>query len=155
MFADKKEKKERMSIEEAFAILEDWLDFYECRLIGDDRESVKKDLWKAVQMERLSLDKETEKFKYVLKSKIQKTDGGGIEIFYLQEPIMDSKRDISKMKDRHSKGVANLQTYCIDEDGKEIPIGFLGRVKERDEITLSAIILGFFVQAVPVLTQDS
>ena len=62
---------------------------------------------------------------------------------------MSDKEESSRMKDEYSKGIVMLQGHCKLEDGGDIPAGFLGRLKDRDEITLSAIILGFFVQAVP------
>ena len=56
---------------------------------------------------------------------------------------------MTKHKDDIDTMAAMFQTYCTDSEGNEIPHGFLTRIKDRDQAIISAVILGFFVQAVP------
>lgn len=150
VFSKKEEKKKRKSEAECFKIIEDWMDFFECRLTGNDREGIKKDLWVAVQRDRLELNESNEEFKYVLIKPIQKAEGA-ISIIKMKESDMDGKEEMSRIKNEHARGISMLQKYCMDGDDNEIPAGFIGRIKDRDKITINAIILGFFVQAVPRL----
>jgi hypothetical protein len=144
-------KKEKMSQQEAFNLIQEWGDFLEVRLIEDDFEEVQKEIWKAVQMERLTFDESEEVFKYVLKKPIKDVNTGQNvhTMIHIKESTMREKKEISKVKNEHDRGVALYKTYCTDTDGKEIQIGFLERIYDRDSNIINAIILGFFVQAVP------
>ena len=62
---------------------------------------------------------------------------------------MQNKREMSKYKSDIDQAAALYKCYCTDSEGKEIEHGFLTRIYDRDSNILNAIILGFFVQAVP------
>ena len=150
IFKMKKESNEKMSQAEAFEIIQGWGDDLEVRLIDEDFEEVQKEIWQAVALERLTFDPGDEVFAYALKKPIKDKDGlDVISIIKIHETDMNSKRGMSKHKDDIDTVAAMFQAYCKDSEGKEIPHGFLTRIKDRDQIIISAVVLGFFVQAVP------
>ena len=73
----------------------------------------------------------------------------GKQISHIEEATMQDKKDMSKYKNDTDKCIAMWKAYCTDSEGEKIPEGFLGRIKDRDSNIMNAIILGFFVQAVP------
>ena len=62
---------------------------------------------------------------------------------------MEQKRDMSKHKNDIDTVAAMMMAYCTRSDDNEIEPGFLTRIKDRDMQIIQAVILGFFVQAVP------
>jgi len=149
----KKREKDKITQHKAFEILLDWYELLEIRLTPEDFGEVQKELWRVVSTERLSFDRESEIFTYVLKRPIK--DRGDGKVLYsmikMQDCDMNSKSEYQKIKDDFSRGVGMLQAFCSDSEGKEIPSGFLSRLFTADEINISAVILGFFAQAVPGL----
>jgi hypothetical protein len=146
----KKEKKV-MSQSEVFELIDKWGDELEVRLMDEDWEDVKKEIWKAVQMDRLTYDSADEKFIYVLKSPIEDRTTGQpvISMIQIRETQMCNKRGMIKQKDDIDTVAAMFAAYCTDSGGNEIQHGFLTRIYDRDQAIISAVILGFFVQAVP------
>lgn len=144
-----KEKKE-MTQDECFELIESWGEQLEVRLSPDDFEDVKFEIWKAVQKERLTFDFNEEIFRYVMKKPIRDKDGNVIiSQLKIHETIMEQKRGISKKKDDVDTMASMFSAYCKDDEMNEIPYGFLTRIADRDQSIISAVILGFFVQAVP------
>jgi hypothetical protein len=146
-----KPKKERMSQDDAFKLIKEWGDSLEVRLLEDDFEEVQKEIWKAVQMERLVFNESDETFTYVLKKPIK--DINEKEVAHSQLKIkecqMRDKKELEKYKKDFETAVATIKVYCTDMEGEEIQMGFLERLYDRDIQVLNAIILGFFVQAIP------
>jgi hypothetical protein len=147
----KKPKKEKMSQQEAFDLIQEWGDDMETRLVDEDFEAVQEEIWKAVQMERLTFDETEEVFKYVLKKPIkdQGTGQNKYNILYIAEQPLESKKGVSKFKDETDRAAALWKSYCRDSEGNEIAHGFLLRIHDRDANIINAIILGFFLEAVP------
>jgi len=144
-----KQSKEITEVE-AYEIIDGWGEDLEVRLNQEDFEAVQKEVWKAVSKERLLYDNNREIFTYVLKKPIEFLDGSGrISIIEIHESDMQSKKKMSKFKDDIDKAAALLQAHCKMQDGSEIEHGFLTRIKDRDSAIIMAVILGFFVQAVP------
>jgi len=150
MFDKSKEKKE-MSQKEAFAMLREWGDDLEVRLLDDDFHEVQKELWMAVKKERLVYDKETETFTYALKKPIidKSTGQSVISIIKIHESDMNDKRAMKKEKEDIDANANMFKAYCKTSEMEEIEHGFMTRIKDRDQLIISAVILGFFVQAVP------
>ena len=147
---DKENKKEQMTDKQAFDLIKEWGEELEVRLKDDDFESLQNEIWLAVKKERLSFDAIDESFTYVLKKPIEKKDGSGqISIIKIYESDMNSKRGMEKHKDNIDTLASMFKAYCKDSEGNPIEIGFLTRIKDRDQAIISAVILGFFVQAVP------
>lgn len=150
MFGKTENRKTEITEEKAYEIIREWGDELEVRLKDDDFESLQKELWQAVKAERLTFDNMTETFSYVLKKPIEKRDGSGsISMIKIEETDMNGKREITKHKNDIDTLAALFKAYCRDSEGNEIEIGFLTRIKDRDQAIISAVILGFFVQAVP------
>lgn len=146
----KKTKKEMMDEQSASGIIKDWSDILEVRLKGDDYEEMKDEIILAVQKERLILDIESEVFTYLLLKPIVKKDGSGqIDMVKIYEPEQNEKRNIANFKNENDKGIATISAYIVDSEGNKIEHGFLNRLKDRDINIITAVILGFFVQAVP------
>lgn len=146
-----KEKNKKMTQEEAFELIQEWGDIYEVRLIDDDFEAVQKEIWQAVVNERLTFDEGEEIFTYKLKKPIKdKSTGQDLySLIKLQETPMEEKKGVTKYKDDIDTNAAFFKSYCTDMEGNKIEHGFLTRIYDRDQHIISAIILGFFVQAVP------
>jgi hypothetical protein len=144
-------KKEKMSQQEAFDLIQEWGDMMETRLMDEDFEEIKKEIWKAVQMERLTFDESEEIFKYVLRKPIENKETGQVKysIFHISEQPMEKKKGASKAKEEVDRAAAMYKCYCRDSNGEEIAHGFLTRVYDRDQNIINAIILGFFLEAVP------
>lgn len=142
--------KTEMTEKEAYDIIREWGDELEVRLKDDDFEALQKELWLSVKSERLTFDSMTETFSYVLKKPIEKKDGSGsISMIKIEETDMNGKREITKHKNDIDTLAALFKAYCRDSEGAPIELGFLTRIKDRDQAIISAVILGFFVQAVP------
>lgn len=147
---NKENKNEKMTEAQAYEIIREWGNILEVRLKDDDFDSLQKELWLAVKNERLTFDEQSETFSYVLKNPIQKKDGSGsISMIVIEETDMNGKREITKHKNDIDTLVALFKAYCKDSEGNPIEPGFLMRIKDRDQAIISAVILGFFVQAVP------
>lgn len=145
-----KSNSEKMTEQKAYDILKQWGDMLEVRLKDEDFEDLQNELWQAVVSERLTFDSDTEAFKYVLKKPIEKKDGSGsISMIQIEETDMNGKREITRHKNDIDTAVALFKAYCKDSEGNEIQTGFIQRIKDRDQQIISAVILGFFVQAVP------
>lgn len=151
IFSMKNEKKkDKISQADAFQMIREWGDDLEVRLIDEDFEAVQKEVWQAVSTKRLEFNSADEVFTYVLKKPIQDRDGNDkISMIKIHETEMEDKRGMSKWKDDIDTMAAMFQKYCKDSEGEEIEFGFLTRIKDRDQQIISAVILGFFVQAVP------
>ena len=150
MFEKIKNTKTEITEQKAYDIIREWGDELEVRLKDDDFESLQKELWQAVKAERLTFDSMNETFSYVLKKPIEKRDGSGsISMIKIEETDMNGKREITKHKNDIDTLAALFKAYCRDSEGNEIEIGFLTRIKDRAQAIISAVILGFFVQAVP------
>ncbi len=145
-----KKNPEKLSQAEAYKIIRKWGDDMEVRLIDEDFEAVQNEIWLAVVSERLTFNQADEIFTYVLKKPIKDKDGNvHTSMIKLRETELGEKRGMTKHKDDIDTMAAMFQTYCTDSEGNEIPHGFLTRIKDRDQAIVSAVILGFFVQAVP------
>jgi hypothetical protein len=146
-----KSKKENLSEQESFDLIEKWGKELQVRLQDADFEEVKKEVWQAVSTYRLSYDNNDETFTYLLLKPIKSVDDGStvMSMIKIKESDMNKKRGMSKPKDDFDKLAAMFKAYCTDSDGKEIEVGFLSRIKDRDQMIISAVILGFFVQAIP------
>ena len=143
-------EKEKMTEQQAYDLIREWGDELEVRLKDEDFETLQKELWQAVISERLAFDRESETFVYVLKKPIEKKDGSGfISMIKIEETDMNGKREITKHKNDIDTLAALFKAYCKDSEGKQIELGFLTRIKDRDQAIISAVILGFFVQVVP------
>lgn len=150
MLKPRNNKKEKMSQQDAFDLIDDWLYDMEVRLIDQDREDVKNEIWISVQKERLSFDREKGVFTYKLNDPIKDIDGNDVHtILQIKECNLERKRGMSKKKDDIDIMAALYAAYCTTIEGDDIPIGFMTRIMDRDQNILSAVILGFFVQAVP------
>lgn len=147
-----KDEKEKLTETQAYDLLKVWADDLEVRLTDDDFEEVQKELFKAVVNERLTYDSDKEEFTYALRKPIEQKDGGKISIIKIHDCEMGKKREMTKQKNEVDRAISMIQIYSsyqeIDEQ-KEIPIGFIGRLKSTDQNVILAVILGFFVQAVP------
>lgn len=155
MFDELKEKmkskgKEQITDNEAYEMIKEWSDILEVRLKDDDYQAMADEIWMAVKKERLSFDPESEIFTYTLKKPIEKKDGSGnISMLKIHESDMKSKEGLSRYKEEMDKVAAMFKAHCTDVEGNTIEHGFLKRIKDRDVNIISAVILGFFVQAVP------
>lgn len=142
--------KKEMTYEKACELIDEWGEDLEVRLIEDDFQDVKNEIWKAVQKERLTYDSNEEIFTYVFKKPITDKEGNALfHMIKIHETPLEEKRGMTKKKDDIDTLAAMFQAYCKDSEMKEIPHGFLTRIKDRDSAIISAVILGFFVQAVP------
>ena len=149
-FTKKETKKEPITEDQAYEIIDTWCESLEVRLKGDDLEMLKSEIWKAVSSERLTYDNESEEFSYVLKKPIEMKDGSNsISMIKIHESDMNGKKDIGKYKNDIETMAALYKAYCTDSAGNPIEFGFLMRIKDRDQSIISAVILGFFVQVVP------
>ena len=148
-----KELKEikQMSQQEAFDLIKEWGEALEVRLLEEDFEEVQKEIWMAVKKERLTFDENEEVFTYKLKKPIRNIETGQpiYSILKIQETSMQNKREMSKYKNEIDQAAALYKCYCTDGEGNSIEHGFLTRIYDRDSAILNAIILGFFVQAIP------
>jgi len=145
-----KNKKEEMTRESAFKIIDGWGDDMEVRLVDGDWQDVKNEIWMAVKKERLIFNSSDETFTYTLKKPIKDKEGNEIiSIIKIRESDMEQKRDMSKHKNDIDTVAAMMMAYCTRSDDNEIEPGFLTRIKDRDMQIIQAVILGFFVQAVP------
>lgn len=144
-------KKLKMTQEEAFELIQEWAEYMEVKLSDDDLDEVKQELWMAVTKERLTFDESEEIFKYVLKKPIKDIHEKNVmySILYLKESQMKDKKGMSKTKSDIDTAVQMYRSYCTDTEGNKIEVGFLERLYDRDMQNINAIILGFFVQAVP------
>lgn len=150
-----KNQKKRMSEKEAFDLIDEWGESLEVRLIDEDYEEVKKEIWLAVAKERLTFNHEDERFNYVLKNKIKDRNGNDvISQIKIHETDMEDKRGMTKSKEDIDTLASMFKAYCKRDDMSEIEHGFLTRIKDRDQAIISAVILGFFVQAVPGRKSD-
>ena len=142
--------KNEITKDKAFKIIREWGDDMEVRLFEDDFEAVQKEICMAVMKERLTFNSNEEVFIYNLKKPIKDQNGNVvISIIKMKETEMNNKKGITKHKDDIDTTAAMFQSYCTDSDDQEIPHGFLTRIMDRDQHIISAVILGFFVQAVP------
>jgi len=148
---DKMNKEEKyLTRQEAYDTIREWGDLLEVKLKDEDFESLQNEIWMAVSRYRLIFDPETEIFTYTLKKPIVKKDGSGtISMLKIEESDMQNKRETTKWKNDIDTAVAFIKAYCKDSENKSIEHGFLTRIKDRDMSVLNAVILGFFVQAVP------
>jgi hypothetical protein len=145
-----KESGKELSQEECYKLIDSWGDDMEVRLNPDDFEGVKNEIWKAVQKERLIFNPSDETFKYVFKSPIRDRDGNiVISTIIIHETAMENKKGMSKKKDSIDTMCSFFGAYCKKDNMEEIQPGFLMRILDRDQAVISAVILGFFVQAVP------
>jgi|WetSurMetagenome_2_1015567.scaffolds.fasta_scaffold72096_2 hypothetical protein len=144
------ESFEAMTEEKALSLIKEWADAMEVRLRGKDFEDLQNEIWLAVKNERLTFNKENEIFTYTLIKPIKDKDGKEviISVLTISECNMNDKKNIAKYEDMEA-AIEMLKAYCKTTDGKEIPVGFLSRIKDRDQNIILAVILGFFVQAVP------
>jgi hypothetical protein len=143
-----KPKKERMSQDDAFKLIDEWSEFWEVSLSEDDFDVHKQVIWQAVRNERLTFNESDETFTYVLKKPIKDIGTGQDKytILKIAEQQLGNKKPIAKYKDDIDSTVAMFQVYCSDSDGEEMQHGFLSRLFDRDMNIIKAIILGFFVQ---------
>ena len=153
MFQTEKNKtqKEKKSQKEVFEMIDGWGEDLEVRLVDDEWEDVKKEIWLAVKNERLAFNSTSQTFTYVLLKPITSRDNGEplISILEIQETQMCNKRDIMKSKEDVDTTASMFKAYCTKPGGEQIEHGFLTRLYDRDVSIISAVILGFFVQAVP------
>ena len=146
----KTEQKELMTEKEAFQLIREWADDLEVRLKDEDFEDLQREIWLEVKKERLSYDPDSETFNYVLKKPILTKDGAvKMSMIKIIESDMNGKRNIKKHKEDIDTVAEMFKSYCRDSEGNEIELGFITRIKDRDQAIISAVILGFFVQAVP------
>ena len=146
---NKKKDLDHMSETEAFSMLDKIADDMDIRVVGDDLEILKKELWKVVSTKNLVFDISDDSFKYVLKNPIKDRDGiVKISILKIQDCGMENKRGISKHRDDIDQGAALFSAFCRTDSDEEIPHGFLTRIKTRDQIIINAVIQGFFLEAV-------
>ncbi len=142
--------KKEITKDKAFDIIEKWGEEMEVRLCDEDFEEVQREVCMSVMKERLTFDSAEEIFTYKLKKPIKDNEGKEvISIIKIRETDMNSKKGMTKHKDDIDTMAAMFQAYCTDSAGSEIAHGFLTRLKDRDQHIISAVILGFFVQAVP------
>lgn len=142
-----KEKKDRMSREAAFKIIEGWVEETRSRVYGEALERLQDDLYIAVIDERLKMDEsEKRKFIYVLEEPIIKKDGSGsISMFHISK---QANLEVFKMEKFKTKGAQTdqlQQTYCRDSEGAEIGLGFISRIDPRDSSVIQAVISDFFL----------
>lgn len=147
LFDDK--KKSKMTEEEANETIKEWADIMEIRLKGDDYESLQNEIWMAVKNERLIFNRDKMFFEYVLLTPIALSDGTTISKIKISEADMTKKKGLGKFKDDIETQAAFTKAYISDSEGEEIPIGYIMRIMDRDQIIINAVILGFFVQVVP------
>lgn len=139
-------KKEKITREESFKKIAEWVDVSRSRVYGDDLKELQDMLWVAVVDERLALDKdEKRKFTYTLEEKIQKKDGSGsIEMFKIVPQQMGKVFESEDQKSTAAKTTSLIQAYCKDSGMNEIPAGFITRLDPRDSIVIQAVITAFF-----------
>jgi len=143
-------KQKEMTQQEAFDLIQQWGEDLEVRLVDEDFEAVQKEIWMAVVKERLTFNESDEIFTYALKKPIQDKEGNNIiSIVKIRETDMQKKKGLKKHKDEMDTLAALFSAYCTDTENNEIAHGFITRIKDRDINIISAVILGFFVQAVP------
>lgn len=146
----KKEDQKELTQEECYKLIDEWGDQMEVRLSPEDFDGVKNEIWKAVQKERLIFNPSDETFKYVFKNPIRDRDGNiVISTIIIHETAMEQKKGMSKKKDNIDTMCSFFGAYCKKDNMEEIQPGFLMRILDRDQAIISAVILGFFVQAVP------
>lgn len=142
----KTDRKEKMTREESFTMVEKWVDETRSRVYGKDLEELQDILWISVVDERLKLDENIKRnFIYKLEEPIEKLDGSGdISIFKISPSKMNKVFQIEDKKSTSERSTSLIQTYCKDSESNEIPVGFITRLDPRDSIVIQAIINAFF-----------
>jgi hypothetical protein len=140
-------KKDRMSREEAFEIIENWVEETRSRVYGEALKKLQDELYIAVIDERLKMDEsEKRKFIYVLEEPIQKKDGSdSISMFHISKRNQSEVFEMEKFKTKSAQTENLMQTYCKDSQGENIPIGFISRIDPRDSGVVQSIINEFFL----------
>jgi hypothetical protein len=140
-------KKDRMSREEAFEIIENWVEETQSRVYGEALEELQDELYIAVQYERLKMDEsEKRKFIYVLEEPIEKKDGSeAISMFHISKRKQSEVFEMEKFKTKSAQTEKLMQTYCKDSQGEDITIGFISRIDPRDSNVIQAVISTFFL----------
>ena len=145
----KKDGSVKMTQDECFKIIDSWGEHMELYLSEKDFNSIKEEIWIAVQNERLSFDPTKEIFTYVFRYPIKGKDDNIIySMIKIHNATQEEKRGLKK-KDNIDTQAMLHSAHCKDSEMKEIPIGFLTRLFDADTKIMNAVILGFFVQAVP------
>lgn len=146
-FEKKKETKTKAEID---AIIDGWLEDRECNFDEETANEYKRPLFFAVKKDRLSYNDSERSFTYMLKSPIKNDKGEDkYSMFKISPSKIGNKTDIEKQKLSIDQTIQTFKAYCTDTNGEEIPIGFLMKIDDDDQDVLLAIILGFFVKAVP------
>jgi hypothetical protein len=146
---NKESKREKMTREESFDLIEKWVESSGARIYGDDLVELQDVLWQSVVSERLVLEEGTKRdFKYVLEEPIVFKDGSGaISMMKIKSSKIGKVFETEKYKSEGARATAMIKLHCsIDKDGEDsdIQIGFIERLFTRDSIVIQAVIMAFF-----------
>lgn len=135
---------ERLSKEEAEALIEEWADAVE---LDTDRQlytDIKEELRMPVKLQKLSFEPETEIFSLVLKAKIKDKDKE-ICIVEIKSCDMAAKRVLQSYKENESidQARAMIGAYTGLKEAQ------IKQLKDLDINRINAIILGFIMQVDP------
>lgn len=134
------EKKDKLSAEDAEDLLKSWAELLE---LDTDRElytDLVDELRMPVRLQRLTLEEETETFKYLL---INAVNGKGI--VEIKECDFNAKKVIQRYKESESIAAAGaMLSKYTNLTAEEI-----GQLKERDVTRINAVVLGFLAQMAP------
>lgn len=146
-----KYKPKDLSEKESFELIGKWAKELEVRLKEKDMEDVKQEIWIAVSKKRLVFDSNTESFTYVFKKPIVDESGSIVlDLIKISEIGLEEKRQMLKEHENKTDDIIEtVNAYCKKDNGSDIEIGFIMRIGDRDLSVISAVVMGFFVQAVP------
>jgi len=139
-----------MNEKEAHKTIENLFDVLEVSLNKDSLDVIKEQLTVPVKKERLTYNENEDFFEYTLIKPIKKIDSNEtiISKIRIEEADINAKEILDGL-DKGSKDFTekSFKVYCKDSEGKEIDLGFVGRVKDRDMKTISIVIASFFLGA--------
>ena len=137
---DSEANAKMLSSEEAEKLIKRWADVME---LDTDREfyaDLIEELRLPVRKKRLTLDENTEVFRYQLIKPVN-----GKQIVEITESDLDAKKIIQRYKD-HAK---IEQTRAMISTFTNISEEEVGQLKQRDQNRVNAVVLGFLVQMAP------
>jgi hypothetical protein len=133
------EKKERMSAEDARALLTMWGDALDINTETTDFSDACDVLIPAVRSERLAYDEDAETFSLKLSAPLV-LQAGKREMLTIKELTLDEKRGIEKFKD--SEKISMVEAIYAKAAG--LSLAEASKIKGRDFSVVSAICTVFF-----------
>ena len=134
------EKKDKLSSEEAEDLLKSWAEFLE---LDTDRElyaDLVDELRMPVRLKRLTFEKETETFKYLLINAVN-----GKNMVEIKECDFNAKKVIQRYKESESIAAAGaMLSKYTNLTAEEI-----GQLMERDVTRINGVVIGFLAQMAP------